>query len=53
MTNKEYEYIIEQQKEIIKQLKELIDSLMHACTAPNGFTCDGKCKDCCYAAMLC
>lgn len=28
MTNKEYEYIIEQQKEIIKQQKDLIDSLM-------------------------
>ena len=29
MTNKEYEYIIEQQKEIIKQQKEIIDSLMN------------------------
>ncbi len=28
MTNKEYEYIIEQQKEIIKQQKELIDALL-------------------------
>ena len=28
MTNKEYEYIIEQQKEIIKQQKDLIDKLL-------------------------
>lgn len=28
MTNKEYEYIIEQQKELIKQQKELIDALL-------------------------
>lgn len=104
MNNKEYEYIIEQQKEIIKQQKDLIDKLMHKlnntsviqkeyrfdynpnpvyyptanpkispftcestgesysettvtrrymCKAPKGSICDGKCKDCCYAAMLC
>lgn len=29
MTSKEYEYIIEQQKEIIKQQKEIIDSLIN------------------------
>lgn len=28
MTNREYEYIIEQQKELIKQQKDLIDKLL-------------------------